>query len=486
MPNGKIDLKARAHRAMVEAGFQPDFPPEVLREATSAKQGATNPGLPVKDMRSLLWSSIDNDSSRDLDQIEFVETLPDGTTKLLVGIADVDLLVPKDSATDKHAGSETTSVYTGVATYPMLPDQLSTDTTSLVNAQDRAGIVVELRIEPKSGDVVCHDVYCALLRNYAKLAYNSVGAWLEGRAAIPQAAATVPGMEAQLRLQNETAKKLKEIRKKNGALTFESQEARVVLENNEVTGLTVDRQNAAQDIIENFMVAANVAMARHLKENKSLSIRRVVKTPKRWDRICELALAYGVKLPATPDPRALSDFLDQRRAADPEHFQDLSLSVVKLMGRGEYIVETPGHEHEGHFGLAANDYTHSTAPNRRYSDLVTQRLLKAAAAGKVCPYSQAELSEVAKRCTEREDAAKKLERLMRKVVAASLLSKRIGEMFDGIITGASPKGTFVRLLKFPAEGMIVRGAQGVDVGDKIKVRLAGVDVDRGFVDFERK
>jgi VacB/RNase II family 3'-5' exoribonuclease len=486
MPNGKIDLKARAHRAMVEAGFQPDFPPEVLREATSAKQGATNPGLPVKDMRSVLWSSIDNDSSRDLDQIEFVEALPDGNTRLLVGIADVDLLVPKGTATDKHAAGETTSVYTGVATYPMLPNELSTDTTSLVNAQDRAGIVVELRVEPNSGEVVCHDVYCALLRNHAKLAYNSVGAWLEGRAAIPQAAAIVPGMEAQLRLQNETAKKLKEIRKKNGALDFASQEPRVLVENDEVTGLAVDRQNAAQDIIENFMVAANVAMAKHLKENKSLSIRRVVKTPKRWDRIQTLAAGYGVKLPATPDPRALSDFLDQRRAADPEHFQDLSLSVVKLMGPGEYIVEAPGQEHEGHFGLAVNDYTHSTAPNRRYSDLVTQRLLKATAVGKACPYSQGELSEVAKRCTEREDAARKVERLMRKVVAASLLSKRIGEMFDGIITGASPKGTFVRLLKFPAEGMVVRGAQGVDVGDKVTVRLAGVDVDRGFVDFERK
>ena len=310
MPNGNIDLKARAHRAMVEAGFQPDFPPEVLREATSAKQGATNPRrLPVKDMRSLLWSSIDNDSSRDLDQIEFVDTLPDGNTRLLVGIADVDLLVPKGTATvSSTPEGETTSVYTGVATYPMLPDQLSTDTTSLVNAQDRSGIVIELHIRPQSGEVVCHDVYCALLRNHAKLAYNSVGAWLEGRGAIPQAAAIVPGMEAQLRLQNEMAKKLKEIRKKSGALTFESQEARVVLENNEVTGLTVDRQNAAQDIIENFMVAANVAMARHLKENKSLSIRRVVKTPKRWDRICELASAFGVKLPSTPDPRALLGF----------------------------------------------------------------------------------------------------------------------------------------------------------------------------------
>ncbi len=486
MPNGKLDLKARAHRAMLEAGFHPDFPDDVAREAASKKQGASNPGLPVKDLRSVLWSSIDNDTSRDLDQIEFVETLPDGTTKLLVGIADVDLLVPKGSATDAHAASETTSVYTGVVTYPMLPNDLSTNTTSLMSEQDRAGIVVELRIAANSGEVVCHDVYCGLLRNHAKLAYSSVGAWLEGRGPIPPAAASVPGMEAQLKLQNETAKKLKAIRREKGALSFASHEAQVVTENGEVTGLTVDRQNAAQDIIENFMVAANVAMAQHLKENKSLSIRRVVKTPERWDRICTLASTYGVKLPAAPDSRALSDFLTQRKAADLEHFQDLSLSVVKLMGPGEYIVEAPGTERVGHFGLAVNDYTHSTAPNRRYSDLVTQRLLKATAAGKACPYSQAELADIAKRCTEREDAARKVERLMRKVVAASLLSKRIGEMFDGIITGASPKGTFVRLLKFPAEGMVVRGAQGVDVGDKVQVRLTGVDVDRGFIDFERK
>jgi exoribonuclease-2 len=486
MPNGKFDLKARAHRAMLEAGFHPDFPPEVAREAASKKQGGTNPGLPVKDMRSVLWSSIDNDTSRDLDQVEFVEMLPDGKTRLLVGIADVDLLVPKDSETDKHAASETTSVYTGAATYPMLPSELSTDTTSLVNEQDRAGIVVELQIAPDSGEVVCHDAYCALLRNHAKLAYSSVGAWLEGRGQIPQAAASVAGMEAQLRLQHATAQKLQGIRKQRGALTFGSVEARPVIENGEVKDLTVNQHNVAEDIIESFMVAANVAMAKHLKENKSLSIRRVVKTPERWDRICALASGFGVKLPGAPDPRALSDFLDQRKAADPEHFQDLSLSVVKLMGPGEYIVETPGAEHEGHFGLAVNDYTHSTAPNRRYSDLVTQRLLKATAAGKECPYSQAELGEIAKRCTEREDAARKVERLMRKVIAASLLSKRIGEMFDGIITGASQKGTYVRLLKFPAEGMVVRGAQGVDVGDRVKVKLCGVDVDRGFVDFERK
>lgn len=471
---------------MEENGFKPDFSPEVMKEATGPKPGdGKNNKLPTQDLRSLLWSSIDNDNTRDLDQIEFVERLPDGTLRLLVGVADVDGLVPKGSATDQHADSETTSVYTGVTTFPMLPNEFSTDRTSLVNAQDRPGIVIELRIAD-AGNVVCHDVFFALLQNRAKLAYNSVGAWLEGRGPIPQVVASVPGMEAQLKLQFETSQKLQGIRKRLGALTFGTVEPRAVVENDVVKGLVANGHNAAEDIIENFMVAANMAMAKYLKENKSLSIRRVVKTPERWDRICVLASEYGVKLPSTPDPKALSDFLDQRKAADPEHFQDLSLSVVKLMGPGLYIVEPPGQEQEGHFGLAAHDYTHSTAPNRRYADLVTQRLLKATATGGPCPYSLPELSEIAKRCTEREDAARKVERLMRKVIAASLLSKRIGEMFDGIITGASPKGTFVRLLKFPAEGMVVRGAQGIDVGDKVRVKLCGVDVDRGYVDFERK
>jgi exoribonuclease-2 len=292
-------------------------------------------------------------------------------------------------------------------------------------------------------------------------------------------------MEAQIRLQQETSEKLRGIRKQHGALTFGSVEATPVMENGEVKDLTVSRHNVAEDIIESFMVAANVAMARYLKEKGSLSIRRVVRTPRRWDRIQAIAAGFGVQLPAVPEPRALSDFLEQRKAADPEHFPDLSLSVVKLLGPGEYIVEPPGAEHEGHFGLAVQDYTHSTAPNRRYADLVTQRLLKATAAGAAMPCSQAELTALAAHCTEREDAARKVERLMRKVVAASLLARRVGEVFDGIVTGASPKGTYVRLLNFPAEGRVVRGTHGIDVGDRVRVRLAFVDQAKGFIDFER-
>jgi exoribonuclease-2 len=332
--------------------------------------------------------------------------------------------------------------------------------------------------------VSCHAIYPALLRNRAKLAYSSTGAWLEGRAPIPPAAGSTPGMEAQLRLQLETSEKLRGIRKQHGALTFGSIEATPVVENGEVKDLAVSPHNVAQDIIESFMVAANVAMAEHLKQKGSLSIRRVVRTPKRWDRIQAIAAQFGVKLPSAPDPRALSEFLDQRKAADAEHFPDLSLSVVKLLGPGEYIVEPPGAEHEGHFGLAVNDYTHSTAPNRRYADLVTQRLLKATASAVPGIYSEAELSGIAAHCTEREDAARKVERLMRKVAAASMLRPRIGEVFDGIVTGASPKGTYVRLRKFPAEGRVVRGAQGIDVGDCVRARLVSVDVARGFIDFE--
>jgi exoribonuclease-2 len=479
-----FDLPARAHQAMLEAGFQPDFPPEVLREMQAGKP-ATVSAPAARDLRALLWSSIDNDSSRDLDQVEYVEPLPDGSVRLLVGIADVDALVPKGSAIDLHAAAEATSVYTGVAIFPMLPGELSTDRTSLLDAQDRCAIVIELLVLA-SGVVTSRDVYPAWLRNRAKLAYSSTGAWLEGRGPIPSAVAAVPGMEAQLRLQLAVSGKLAGIRKQHGSLTFGSVETTPVLQNGEVTELAVTARTVADDIIENFMVAANVAMAEFLKGKSSLSIRRVVRIPKRWDGIQIIAAKFGVQLPAVPDPRALSAFLDQRKAADPEHFQDLSLAVVKLLGPGEYIVEHPGTEQEGHFGLGEHDYTHSTAPNRRYADQVTQRLLKAATAGVAGPYAETDLSAVAAHCTEREDAARKVERLMRKVAAASLLQRRIGEVFDAIITGASPKGTYVRLRNFPAEGRVVRGGQGAAVGDSVRVRLVSVEVANGFIDFERK
>lgn len=469
----------------MQAGFHPDFPAEVIKEAQAAKKNNMNgQGSHVQDLRGLLWSSIDNDTSRDLDQVEYAEKLSDGTTRLLVGVADVDVLVPKGSATDLRAAIETTSVYTGVTIFPMLPVEFSTEATSLVNDQDRLAVVIEMHIR-SSGEVICHDIYAAMLRNRAKLAYISTGAWLEGRGPMPPPIAAVPGMEAQLRLQAQVAKELRGLRKQRGSLTFGSIEATPVVQNDEVKDLALTRRSIAEDIIESFMVAANVAMAQHLKEEGALSIRRVVKVPKRWDRIQVIASQFGVKLPDTPDPRSLSEFLDQRKAADPDHFPDLSLSIVKLLGPGEYIVERSDGEHAGHFGLAVQDYTHSTAPNRRYADLVTQRLLKAASAKQPTPYSEGELDQIAKHCTEREDAAKKVERLMRKIIAANLLKPQIGQVFDGIVTGATPKGTFVRLLKFPAEGMVVRNAKGLDVGDKTKVKLLSADAVRGFIDFER-
>ena len=439
----------------------------------------------IRDLRSVLWSSIDNDSSRDLDQVEYVEPLADGTLRLLVGIADVDGSVPKGSATDRHAAAEATSVYAGVATFPMLPGELSTDRTSLLDAQDRGSLIIELKILD-SGEVTDHQVYPAWLRNRAKLAYGSTGAWLEGRGPIPAAVAGVPGMEAQLRLQQVAAEKLQRHSQAawGAGLRLHGNHAGNARWRNHGTGR--EPAHRGQDIIESFMVAANVAMARYLREQGVPALRRVVKTPRRWDRIQAIAARIrGVALPATPDPRALSGFLEQRKAADPEHFPDLSLSVVKLLGPGEYIVEPPGAEHEGHFGLAEQDYTHSTAPNRRYADLVTQRLLKATAAGATSPYSETELGAIAAHCTEREDAARKVERLMHKVAAASLLKRRIGEMFDGIVTGLRPKAPTCGLLKFPAEGRVVRGTQGIDVGDTVRVRLASVDVANGFIDFER-
>jgi exoribonuclease-2 len=486
MPNASFDLRARAHQAALAAGFHPDIPAEVMQETQRLKQQANqpSPAVSLRDLRALAWSSIDNDTSRDLDQVEYVERLPDGTLRLLVGIADVDSFVAKGTATDRRAQAETTSVYTGVATFPMLPNELSTGMTSLLDAQERLALVIELQISD-SGEVTGRDVYPAMLRNQAKLAYSSTGAWLEGHGPMPPPIAAVPGMEAQLRLQHETSQLLRGLRKQHGTLTFGSIEATPVVENGEVKDLTIRGHNAAEDIIESFMVAANVAMARFLKEKNALSIRRVVQTPRRWDRIQTLAATFGVHLPSTPDPKALSQFLDQRQAADPDHFPDLSLAIVKLLGPGEYIVEMPGTEHVGHFGLATQDYTHSTAPNRRFADLATQRLVKAASAGRPGPYEMGDLSAIATRCTEREDAARKVERLMRKVIAANLLRPRIGEVFEGIITGASPKGTYVRLQKFPAEGRVVRCEQGCDVGDHVRVKLCSVDVGKGFIDFER-
>lgn len=485
--HSNFDLRALAGRAMRDAGFMPDVPPDVTREARLAAEA--EPSLEagpngVRDLRSWLWSSIDNVESRDLDQIEFVQRAADDSLVVLLGIADVDAFAPKGSAVDEYAAHNTTSVYAGVATFPMLPDELSSDATSLLPGTDKLAVVMGLSIAP-DGSVHLSEIGRALVRNHAKLDYESVGAWLEGDTDVPTSIASVPGLEEQLRLQDEAAQRLRALRQRKGALNFDTIEARPVTVNGRVVDLAVVSKNRARDLIESFMVAANSVVAEFLESKGSLSIQRVVRMPQRWDRIVEVAAELGEKLPSEPDGRALNEFLTRRKKADALHFPELSLAVVKLLGAGEYAVVKPGALPEGHFGLAAADYAHSTAPNRRYPDLVTQRLLKAAIAGAPSPYAEAELEAVVGRCTERESAARKVERLLRKAVAARLLSERIGQVFDAIVTGASEKGTWVRLLQPPAEGRVMRGEQGMDVGDRVRVRLVSTQPERGFIDFER-
>jgi VacB/RNase II family 3'-5' exoribonuclease len=463
------------------------FEPELNADARAQLAGiGTSPNKPegLRDLRALLWSSIDNTESRDLDQIEFAEELADGAIRVLVGIADVDIVVSKDSPLDKHARANATSVYTGIHVYPMLPPEISTGLTSLNQGEDRAILVIESVIE-KDGTIRSHDVYRALANNKAKLAYNSVGAWLEGQAAPPQLIASNAELEQQIWLQDRVASLLKTQREKAGALEFETIEATPVAKDGKVESLAVTRKNRARDLIEDFMVAANVAIAQILAARNRSAIRRVVDKPKRWNRIVAIAKTYNVDLPAEPDSKSLSHFLAQRRAADPKRFADLSLSIVKLLGPGEYVVDRPGPaDDRGHFGLAASDYAHATAPNRRYADLVTQRLIKAAITNTPAPYTDEELEEIAAHCTERENAANHVERIVRKSAAAELLSDRIGRVFDAIVTGVNKEGTYVRLLSPPAEGRVVRGQQGMDVGERVRVKLLATDERKGHIDFE--
>ena len=478
-----LDLVARAWQAMRDEGFEPDLSPEAARELAALPETAAD-SRPPNDLRGLLWSSIDNPDSRDLDQVEMAERLPHGSILVRVGIADVDSLVKAWTALDAHAVRSTTSVYTGIATFPMLPELLSTDRTSLNPGQDRRAIIVEMMVDAE-GNVAPGEVFPALLHNHAKLDYESVGAWLEGKAPVPEHVAATPGMEEQLGLQDEAAARLAARRRREGSLELETIEARPVLTTKgRVIELEVARKNRAHALIENFMVAANTVIAGFLSDHGIPALQRIVRSPERWARIVVLARELGEWLPEMPDSRALSAFLTRRREADPLRFPDLSLAVVKLLGPGEYALVRPG-EHPGHFGLAAPNYTHSTAPNRRYPDLITQRLLKATLAGEMSPYSESDLDLLARHCTEREDASRKVERLMRKVAGAVLLAERIGETFEAVVTGANRKGTFVRVLTPPVEGRVITGEAGMDVGDKVRVRLVATDPLQGYIDFAR-
>jgi exoribonuclease-2 len=475
-----FDLQAAAKQTMLENGFEPEFPPQVEQQlsqlATHPPQVA--PGGAIRDLRNQLWSSIDNDTSRDFDQIEVAERLPTGESRVLIGIADVDTFVPKNTAIDQHAAKETTTVYTGIRNFSMLPEQLSTGTTSLLEGADKLSLVIEFVVD-RDGRVNSCEVYRAVVRNKAQLTYDAVGAWLESKGAAPVKVADSAELQSQLRLQDEAAQALRNERYRHGALNIETTEVRPVVLNQQVVGVVKQEKNRATELIEDFMIAANGVVARMLLQVSS--IRRVVKTPERWNRIVELAAQQGEQLPAEPDSKALNEFLTKRKAADPDHFADLSLAVIKLMGPGEYVLERPGDPEQGHFGLAVQDYTHSTAPNRRFADLVTQRLL----ANQPAPYSDDELAAIAANCTSKEDAARKVEREMSKRIAAVAMTGRIGEAFDAIVTGVTPHGTFVRVLQPHVEGLLARGQQGVDVGDKLRVKLLSTDVQRGYIDFAR-
>jgi len=471
---------------MLQNGFEPEFSPQVQQELEQLKTRSPQvvPTAKVRDLRNLPWSSIDNDSSRDLDQVEVAERLPNGEAKILVGIADVDAFAPKSTAIDKHAATETTTVYAGVVNFPMLPEQLSTDMSSLGQAQDKLAIVVEF-VVGSDGSVHSGTVYRAILCNKAQLTYNAVGAWLEDRQSAPDKVAASAELQAQLKLQDEIAQRLMNARYRHGALNIETIEVTPVLSNGAVSDLLKQEKNRATELIEDFMIAANEVVARMLQASNVSSIRRVVKSPERWNRIVELAAKQGEQLPAAPDSKALNDFLIKRKAADPDHFTDLSLTIIKLMGPGEYVFERPGDPEQGHFGLAVQDYTHSTAPNRRFADLVTQRLVKAVLANQPAPYSDDELAAIAQNCTSKEDAARKVEREMSKRLAAVAMSRRIGETFAAIVTGVTPHGTFVRVLEPAVEGLLAQGQQGVDVGDKLRVKLTRTDIERGYIDFAR-
>jgi len=463
-------------------GLEPEFPADAVAQAAALHSPPRSSEAPSRDLRARLWCSIDNDDSRDLDQLSVAEPLANGGVKILVAVADVDAAVHRGSPVDRHAAQNTTSVYTPAVIFPMLPEKFSTDLTSLNPDLDRLAVVVEF-IASASGEVSQPNVYGAVVRNRAKLAYNAVGAWLTGQGPLPPAAAAVAGMDEQLTIQDRAAQALDRQRRERGALQFETIEVQPLFDGDTLRDVEPQLPNRAKALIENLMVASNGVVARFLDTSGFPSLRRVVRSPERWDRIRDLASTLDERLPDAPDSKALGAFLARRRQAAPDLFPDLSHTVIRLLGSGEYVVDPPGADPPGHFGLAVRDYTHSTAPNRRYPDLITQRLLKAALAGHPSPYAIEELESLASHCTRQEDNANKVERQVRKSATAMVVSPRVGERFDAIVTGASNKGTFVRVAAPPIEGKLVKGERGLDVGDRLGVQLASVDVDHGYIDF---
>ena len=481
--NPHFNLVAAAHASMIEHGFQPDFSPDANAQLTSIQAHPALPDAPgAQDLRHLLWSSVDNDTSKDLDQIEWAEQLPDGRIRVLVGVADVDVRVNLGTALDSHAKSETTSVYTGVKVFPMLPSELSEGITSLNEKEDRVAIVIEFVVD-QAGTVSDGKAYRALVCNRAQLAYNSVGAWLAGSGPTPAKVAASADLATQLKLQDQAAQRMVGGRFQHGALDLETIETQPVLLKDQAVDIVALQKSRATSLIEEFMVAANGVIARTFEDAGVASIRRIVRVPKRWDKIVEVAQALGTTLPGEPDSKALNDFLLAQKQKDPVHFPDLSLTVIKLMGPGEYVLVKPHEVSPGHFGLAVQDYTHSTAPNRRFPDVVTQRLLKAWLGKGSQPYTEDDLNAIAVHCTLMEDNARKVERDMQKRIAAVVLQKRIGQSFPAIVTGVNKYGTFVRTLDPHVDGMVVQGGKGLDVGDKVTAKLISTDPQRGFIDF---
>lgn len=490
-----FDLNASAYEEMIRNGFHPDFPAgtevQIAAIRTSADARAASNRLPEKqerDLRKLYWSSIDNDTSRDLDQAEWAERITsdgakDGAIRVRVAIANVAAAVEKNSPIDRHAAQQTKTVYTATRNFPMLPNQLSTDLTSLNQDEYRAAVVTEYIVDAK-GNVSGHGIYRAEVYNRAQLAYSRVGAWLEGRNPMDLKIAGSVELQAQLRLQAEAAQAMRANRVAAGALEFSRVEADPVVVDGQIKAIHEALHNQATELIEEFMIGANETMARTLRNAGRSCIRRIVRVPKRWDRIMELAERYGTKLPSVPDSAALNGFLQTQKTNDPVHYSDLSLAVIKLMGSGEYVVIQGGDkEPMGHFALAAHDYTHSTAPNRRFADLVTQRLILAVIDNLPAPYSDDELRFIAAHCNVQEKAGHKVERAMQKRVAAVALSDQIGRKFRGVITGASQKGTYVRVFDPPVEGRVIKGEKGLDVGDTVNVKLLHTNPQMAFIDF---
>ncbi|HIJ06065.1 MAG: Exoribonuclease II [Methanomicrobiales archaeon 53_19] len=479
------DLRKLADEAMERYGFSPKFPKNVLSEVERLNDEIIpEERRSARDLRSILWISIDNHDTMDIDQIQFCERGPDDEILVKIAIADVDHLVGKGSATDRHAAKHGTSIYTGVVTYPMLPVRLSEDITSLHPKKDKLAVVIEYAVL-SDGSIRHGEIYPAIVRNKAKLVYEVVGEWLENQGVFPYEDLDIPALPEQLLLQHEAAQKMKAERAKQGFLDLETIEASPVMVEGSVTGLVIQQESPAHSLIEEFMISANRTLVARLNERSYPMIQRIVRTPRNWQGIVEEAASYHYRLPADPDVQALASFLIAMKKKDPESFPDLSLTIVKLMGPGEYVAIAPDEDSVGHFALAVTDYTHGTAPNRRYVDIIIQRLIKASLKTQPAPYDIDELTMLAQHLSASEKAAKKVERFMRKAAGAVLLRDRVGETFRGLVTGASEKGTYARIIDPPVEGRVVKNEDGLKVGQRVQVRLLNTDPEKGFIDFER-